>query len=338
MLGQMNLLDIHSATFLQESEVGASPCALQDGQTTALFGQEAAHASLSARQAKEQGLMTSGTSGPLSTGSYSSASLQQSLESRLQARLQGIGSTLYKLTWKPLDTPSGLPRSRLRASVPRTSGTVLTGWVTPTSRDHKDTPGMVAQRDGMANLNDRAQMAGWPTARSADGEKNVRTADGADREIARKGGPQDMAQAAAIAGWGTPVANPANGTPVAFQARKRRAQARGVQMGDTITDIQMQAKLAGCPTPSCSNDRAPQPAEIKRTDGSKRQQRLQDFTAIAGPARLTANGELLTGCSAEMESGGQLNPAHSRWLMGFPEAWCKAAILSFRQRKLGKSG
>jgi hypothetical protein len=62
--------------------------------------------------------------------------------------------------------------------------------------------------------------------------------------------------------------------------------------------------------------------------------------ALNGPARLTASGEMLTGSDAGMESGGQLNPRFSAWLMGYPVTWCEAALscqLPTRSRK-SKSG
>ena len=58
--------------------------------------------------------------------------------------------------------------------------------------------------------------------------------------------------------------------------------------------------------------------------GTTGKYKLRDWAHMANhdqPARLTTSGEMLTGSSAGMESGGQLNPAHSRWLMGLPPAW-----------------
>ena len=46
-----------------------------------------------------------------------------------------------------------------------------------------------------------------------------------------------------------------------------------------------------------------------------------EVAEITGPLRLTVFGEMRTGSYVEMANGVQLNPAHSRWLMGLPRAW-----------------
>ena len=135
-----------------------------------------------------------------------SEELQERVTLNLMKKLEGLGSTLYSETWKAQVTPAQRLLFRLRASVVRTSATDYTGWVTPAARDWKDTPGMVAKRDGRERL-----------------------------------------------------------------------------------------------------DQLPR----------------QAYMTASHPltVRLTASGEMLTGCSAGMNGGGPLNPEHSRWLMGYRAAW-----------------
>jgi hypothetical protein len=98
------------------------------------------------------------------------------------------------------------------------------------------------------------------------------------------------------------------------------------------------AVYAGWPTPRSAdgekNVRTPAGSlqEILRK-GSP--QDLCMAAQICGPARLTASGEMLTGSDAQMESGGQLAPSHSRWLMGLPRAWdeCAPAPLKKSRKK-----
>ncbi len=269
----MTLPDSLSAISSPGSADGRLPYVAQDGPTVARHGQHHAPASLSARQAKDLGLLTSGTYGPPHIGLSASAALSWSLASNLAALTRTTGSTLYKLTWKPWAMPSGRLRFRLRASARRTSETELIGWPTPIASNGRGAGNF--NRQGGVNLQTAVLLAGWPTPTATDG----------------KGG---------------------------YQSGR-------IRNGKLSTDrLDVAAQLAGWPTPTTSNNRSPCPQEAMRTyreNGTKIQKRLQDVAALCGPARLTASGEMLTGCTAGMESGGQLDPDHSRWLMGFPPEW-----------------
>lgn len=309
MSNQETFAGLLSATSLPELESGLWHYAEQAGQTSCLFGLVPAPANLSARQARKLGLLTSGTYGRLLPGSSSSAALQSSLESRLRARLQTLGSTLYTLTWKPWATPSGPLRSRLRASARPTCVTEptgwptpttnaknhppterglqtlagvaqhLAGWVTPTTRDFKDTPGMTAKRDGKDRVDQlprQAYLTAWQTPTAMDGQRGDYQYDNGNKDKPRPSN-QGMAK---LAAWPTPTATD-------FIERKGLRPSR---------------------------------AATGRTGGYLSEEVVIHLPTNQ-PARLTATGEMLTGSSAGMESGGQLNPAHSRWLMGLPPEW-----------------
>jgi hypothetical protein len=131
MFGQTTLEGFGAATSSPELEDGLKLCDSPVGPTIAKYGPAVVRANLSARQARAMGLLTSGICGRHGSISSQSADLQLSLESRLMQQFDGIGSTLFTLTWRALATPSHRPFFQLRALALRNRDTDYSSWPTP---------------------------------------------------------------------------------------------------------------------------------------------------------------------------------------------------------------
>jgi hypothetical protein len=191
----------------------------------------------------------------------------------------------------------------------------------------------------------------------------------------RSDGRANLNDFAMLAGWPTPVANDDNKTPEAHLAMKQRMGERDGSGANrtAITSLQVMAQLAGWKTPCVPNGGriSGNLTDIgKHQDGTKAQIGLENEAKLggwatpkvatgdyqysggdhdklvlnlSGESRLTAFGDqpigfLLGPKGWEIVSAsGQLNAAHSRWLMGLPPAWDACAVTAMaslpRQRR-----
>jgi hypothetical protein len=311
---QLTFLDTLNAISSRGLADGASRSGSQDGLTTGLSGRVLARANHSAPPASKWAERIRVIYGLRSAASSTSAALQLSLESKLQALTDVNGSPEYALTWKRWDMLSGPPICALRASARRTSVSGCFGWPTPDTNQRGGAQHPDKRKAGghSVTLQDAAILAGWPTPQVHQGPNNS-TNRGKDHGGKRaRTTPQNVPD---LVGWVTPTTRDHKdtiGMATTGINPDGSTRSRLDQLGRQV------GLVSGWATPTvadaCRGAAPPRPHDT----GVPLNQMISGLTPppSAAPTARTA--------------GFQLNPRFSLWLMGFPTSWHDVGVSALR--------
>jgi hypothetical protein len=192
-------------------------------------------------------------------------------------------------------------------------------------------------------LTDAANMvATWPTPRAEDSEQTG----------AHRGVPDTLTSVSRLAAWETPLASNTNGER---QADGKRGVGLNTQAGWSTPAARDWKDTEGMATTGINPDGSERsrldqlPRQVSLVKGSwatpvatelgntlenyqamKRNMRSGPRTAITHPSLqaqlVEGSGPTSSGSPAPTAKRGRLNPAHSRWLMGYPPVWDDCAV------------